>query len=57
MFRTATNRTLGASKQWLLTLYGDSKAVNFENGSPGEIDWYKYDVNAFGPGFGFAYVC
>jgi hypothetical protein len=55
-FRTSFNWRLGASNRWLLSLYGDYKAVDFENGSPGELDWYKYDVNEFGPGFGFAYV-
>ena len=47
---------LGAKQQWLLGLYGDFKAVEFENGSPGDADWYLYDVDEFGPGFAFSYV-
>jgi hypothetical protein len=54
--RTAINWNVGASKSWLLSLYADYKMVDFENGSPDDVDWYLYDVDEFGPGFGFAYM-
>lgn len=54
--KTALNWHVGASRSWLLSLYVDYKAVEFENGSPGDPDWYLYDVDEFGPGFGIAYV-
>jgi hypothetical protein len=55
-FATGVFWSVGAKRQWLLGLYGDFKAVEFENGSPGDADWYLYDVDEFGPGFAFSYV-
>lgn len=42
-------------KRWSTTLYGKYAAVEFENGSRGDSDWYLYDVDEFGVGLGFAY--
>ena len=35
---------------WSATLYGKYTAVDFENGSKGDSDWYLYDVDEYGLG-------
>ena len=35
---------------WSATLYGKYTAVDFENGSRGDSDWYLYDVDEYGAG-------
>jgi len=42
-------------KHWSTTLYGKYMAVDYENGSKGDTDWYFYDVDEFGAGLTFAY--
>jgi len=37
-------------KHWSATLYGKYTAVEYENGSKGDSDWYLYDVDEFGAG-------
>ena len=37
-------------KHWSTTLYGKNTAVEYENGSRGDSDWYLYDVDEFGAG-------
>jgi hypothetical protein len=39
-------------KHWSATLYGKYTAVEYENGSKGDPDWYLYDVDEFGLGLG-----
>jgi hypothetical protein len=39
-------------KHWSASLYGKYTAVEFENGSKGDSDWYLYDVDEFGVGLG-----
>jgi hypothetical protein len=44
----------GISRQflthWSATLYGNYTAIDFENGSKGDTDWYLYDVDEYGLG-------
>jgi hypothetical protein len=42
-------------KNWSGTLYGKYTAVDFENGSKGDTDWYLYDVDEFGLGINILY--
>jgi hypothetical protein len=42
-------------KGWAGTLYGKYTAVDFENGSRGDSDWYLYDVDEFGVGLAILY--
>jgi len=35
---------------WSATLYGKYTAIDFENGSRGDTDWYLYDVDEYGAG-------
>jgi hypothetical protein len=42
-------------KNWSTTLYGKYAAVEYENASKGETNWYLYDVDEFGVGLSFAY--
>ena len=42
-------------EHWSGTLYGKYTAVDFENGSRGDSDWYLYDVDEFGPGLNILY--
>ena len=42
-------------KGWSGTLFAKFTAVEFENGSKGDTDWYLYDVDEFGPGLAFLY--
>ena len=37
-------------KNWSASLYGQYTAIEYENGSKGDPDWYLYDVNEFGLG-------
>ncbi len=37
-------------KHWSASLYGKYTAVEYENGSKGDPDWYLYDVDEFGAG-------
>jgi hypothetical protein len=37
-------------EHWSTSLYGKYTAVEFENGSKGDSDWYLYDVDEFGLG-------
>jgi hypothetical protein len=46
----------GLSERWIFSLYADYRKTDFENSSPAQADWYRYDVAEFGPGFGVAYV-
>jgi hypothetical protein len=39
------------------TFYGKYTAVEFENESRGESNWYLYDVDEFGLGLNFVYNC
>jgi hypothetical protein len=43
------------AKHWSTTLYGKYLAVEFENGSKGDADWYLYDVDEFGTGLNLMY--
>lgn len=42
-------------KAWSGTLYGKYAAIEFENGSRGDTDWYLYDVDEFGVGLAVLY--
>jgi hypothetical protein len=37
-------------KHWSAGLYGQYTAIEFENGSKGDDDWYLYDTNEYGIG-------
>lgn len=37
-------------KHWSATLFGKYTAVDFEDGNPGDKDWYLYDVDEYGLG-------
>jgi len=39
-------------KSWSTSLYGQYTAIEYENGSKGDPDWYLYDVDEFGLGIG-----
>jgi outer membrane protein OmpA-like peptidoglycan-associated protein len=54
--RTGLEWDAGRPRGWIFSLYADYKKIEFENGSPGDADWYLYDVAEFGPGLGFAYL-
>jgi outer membrane protein OmpA-like peptidoglycan-associated protein len=54
--RTELDWDAGQPRRWIFSLYADYRKIDFEHGSPGQSDWYRYDVAEFGPGFGFAYV-
>jgi hypothetical protein len=38
-------------KHWSTSFYGKYTAVEFEEGSKGDENWYLYDVDEFGAGF------
>lgn len=42
-------------KNWSSTLYGKYTAVEYENDTKGNTNWYLYDVDEFGLGLTFAY--
>ena len=37
-------------KHWSARLYGDYKAIEYENGREGDTNWYLYDVDEYGVG-------
>jgi hypothetical protein len=43
------------AEQWAARLYGDFHAIDFENGSRGDSDWYLYDADEFGLGLSVLY--
>jgi hypothetical protein len=42
-------------ENWSSTLYGKYTAVEYENGTKGDSNWYFYDVDEFGIGLGVLY--
>jgi hypothetical protein len=46
-----TGLTYHFLKHWSATLYGKYTAVEYENDSKGDADWYLYDVDEYGAGF------
>ncbi len=44
------------AKHWDLAFSADYRAVDFENGSENDSDWYLYDVDEFGFGISFAFL-
>jgi hypothetical protein len=44
------------AKHWMLTFYGQRIAVDYENDNPGDREYYVYDVDEFGAGFGVTYI-
>jgi hypothetical protein len=52
--RTGINWRVGGSR-WLLSFYADYKLVEFEDGSPADVDYYRYDMDEFGPGIGVSF--
>jgi len=42
-------------KNWSTTLFGKYTAVDYENDTKGNTNWYLYDVDEFGLGLTFAY--
>ena len=42
-------------KGWSGTLFAKYTAVEFEDGTKGNSDWYRYDVDEFGPGLAILY--
>ena len=47
-FKTSFNRQF--AKRWVLGLYGQIMAVDFEEDNRGDPNWYRYDANEFGVG-------
>jgi len=43
-------------EHFAIALFGQYSGVDFENGSPGDPDWYLYDNDEFGLGCGFMYT-
>lgn len=44
------------ANHWILRLYGRRTAVDYENDKPGDPEYYIYDVDEFGAGFGVTYL-
>jgi hypothetical protein len=44
------------ARSWNLGAFFDFRKIEFENGSPGDADWYLYDADEWGPGISIAYV-
>ncbi len=44
------------ARSWNLGAFLDFRKIEFENGSPGDADWYLYDADEWGPGISIAYV-
>lgn len=45
-----TGVTWRFAEHWSTSLYGSYYAIDYENGSKGDSDWYLYDVDEFGLG-------
>ena len=54
MFTTGINRHVGS--HWVFNLNATLTAIEFENGSPGDSDYYLYDVDETTVGIGFLYA-
>ena len=50
-----TGATWRFKKSWSTTFFGKYSAVEFENGSKGDPDWYLYDAAEYGVGFNILY--
>lgn len=44
------------ARSWDLAFFLEYHAIDFENGDPGDSDWYLYDVDEFGPGISITYL-
>ncbi|MEZ5557692.1 MAG: hypothetical protein R3E86_04005 [Pseudomonadales bacterium] len=44
------------ARSWNAGLFIEYRNIDFENGNPGDNDWYLYDVDEWGPGISIAYV-
>jgi len=44
------------ARSWNLGLFVEYRAIEYENGEPGDSDWYLYDANEWGPGVKIAYI-
>ncbi len=44
------------ARSWKAGLSFEYRGIDYENGDPGDSDWYLYDVNEFGPGLIITYV-
>ncbi len=51
-----TGATWIISESWMASFFGKYTAADFENGSKGDADWYRYDVDEFGLGATVLYV-
>ena len=54
-YLVSTGVTWRFIENWSGTLYGKYTAVDFEEGSSGDSDWYKYDVDEYGAGITILY--
>ena len=54
-YQAFTGLTWRFHPNWSTTLYGKYTAVEFENGTKGDADWYLYDVDEFGLGLGILF--
>ena len=54
-FTAATNVSWKFHKSWSASLNAKFQAIEFEEGSRGDADWYLYDNNEFGWGASFLY--
>ncbi len=50
-----TGATWRFKESWSTTFFGKYAAVEFENGSKGDTDWYLYDAAEYGVGFNIMY--
>jgi hypothetical protein len=50
-----TGLTWRFAEHWSTTLYGQYAAIEFENASKGDSDWYLYDTDEFGVGINVSY--
>jgi hypothetical protein len=44
------------ARSWNVGIFIDYTEVDFENGNPGDNDWYLYDADEWGPGISIMYV-
>ena len=54
MFNTGINWQV--AQHWTLKFFLQNTAVEFENDDEGDPEWYLYDMDEFGAGFGAAYI-
>jgi hypothetical protein len=54
-YQALTGLTWRFHKNWSTNIFGKYTAVEFENGTRGNADWYLYDVDEYGLGLGILF--